>query len=153
MPVELSLRRVVYTSGIQLLLRGVTFTAWPGETLLICGRSGCGKSTLLELAAGLKRPDRGQIFWDGIDIARYSREELLIERRRIGYMFQQHALIANYSIFDNIALPLRVRGTMQEREIRSRVSSLMEETALFNVDHCFPEALSAGQLKSATLAF
>ncbi|MBN1309124.1 MAG: ATP-binding cassette domain-containing protein, partial [Chitinispirillaceae bacterium] len=81
-----------------------------------------------------------------------SRRELLFARQRIGYVFQQYALIANYSVFDNIALPLRSRGDMTEKAIGARVRAAMEEVALFNVERLFPESLSNGKLRSAALA-
>jgi ABC-type lipoprotein export system ATPase subunit len=120
--------------------------------VIIGGRSGSGKSTILELCAGLKKPLRGRVFLDGKDIAALTRKELLMVRQRIGYMFQQHALIANYSLFDNIALPLRITGKYTEREISVQVRAMLEEVALFGVDTSFPESLSIGQLKSASLA-
>ena len=92
------------------------------------------------------------MLWDDVDIAAMSRKELLFARERIGFLFQQHALIANYSIFDNIALPLRIRGSLTEREVDLRVRAVMEEVALFGVERLFPESLSNGQLKSAALA-
>lgn len=152
MPVKLKIEEVTYSEGREMLLRGIDLTVEEGETVIICGRSGCGKSTFLEIIAGLKRPMHGRVLWDGTDITVLSRKDLLAARNRIGYLFQQHALIANYSIFENIALPLRVRSELPENEIRERVHAIMEEVALFNVDAAFPEALSVGQLKSATLA-
>jgi ABC-type transporter Mla maintaining outer membrane lipid asymmetry ATPase subunit MlaF len=152
MPVKVELEGVSYSEGTEMLLRGVDLTVEPGETVTVCGRSGCGKSTFLEIAAGLKRPLHGRVLWNGDDITILSRKDLFAARHGIGYVFQQHALIANYSIFENIALPLRVQSELPEHEIRIRVNTIMEEVALFNVDSCFPEALSVGQLKSATLA-
>lgn len=152
MPVKLALKGVTYTPGRFPLLRGIDLVVENGGIVVIGGRSGCGKSTLLEICAGLKRPNRGSVSWDGVDIGAMSRSDLLSARQRIGYVFQQHALIANYSIFDNIALPLRSKGTFSEREINTRVREVMEEVALFHVDRSFPEALSLGQLRSASIA-
>jgi ABC-type transporter Mla maintaining outer membrane lipid asymmetry ATPase subunit MlaF len=90
--------------------------------------------------------------WDGTDIASLSREQLLEARHRIGFVFQRHALISNYSVFENIALPLRIKGGCSEREIDLRVQAIMEEVALFDVDTSFPESLSVGQLRSASIA-
>ena len=152
MHAELTVRDVFYSPGRFPLLRGINLTVEAGVIILISGRSGSGKSSLLEICAGLKRPDRGTIFWGTTDIARLSREELLVARQRIGYVFQQHALIANYSVFENIALPLRSKGTFSEYEIGVRVRTVMEEVALFGVEHHFPESLSGGQLRSASIA-
>ncbi len=94
----------------------------------------------------------GKVLWDEVDLTAMSRERLLDSRRRAGYLFQQNALIANYSISENIALPLRIGGTMTEKEIAFRVGAVMEETALFGVEGYFPEGLSTGQLRAAALA-
>lgn len=152
MPAELTLEGVFYKPGTFPLLRGIDLTVERGSIVVVSGRSGCGKSSLLEICAGLKRPDRGRVLWDGTPIASLSREALLAERLRIGFVFQQHALISNYSIFENIALPLRTKGTATEREIEIRVRQIMEEVALFDVDREFPESLSVGQLRSASIA-
>ncbi|MBN1576744.1 MAG: ATP-binding cassette domain-containing protein [Chitinispirillaceae bacterium] len=152
MPVKLEIDGIFWSAGVFPLLRGISLTVERGEIMVIGGRSGCGKSILLEICAGLKRPERGRIVWDDIDIATMSRNELLTARQRIGYVFQQYALIANYSIFENIALPLRSRGDLAEKEIDVRVHTVMEEVALFNVEKHFPESLSNGQLRAAALA-
>ncbi len=152
MPVKLELEGVTWRTGGFPLLRDVCLTVDPGSIVVIGGRSGCGKSTLLEICAGLKRPLDGRVLWDGCDIATMSHRELLAIRQRIGYVFQQYALIANYSVFENIALPLRIRGDLSENSIDMSVHAVMEEVALFNVEKLFPESLSKGQLRSAALA-
>ena len=152
MPVRFEAEHLHWSSRGFPLLRGVSFVVEAGEILVIGGRSGSGRSTLLEIAAGLKRPLSGRVLWDDVDIAAMSRKELLAARERIGFLFQRHALIANYSIFENIALPLRIRGTLTEREVGLRVHAVMEEVALFDVERLFPESLSNGQLRSAALA-
>jgi ABC-type transporter Mla maintaining outer membrane lipid asymmetry ATPase subunit MlaF len=152
MPVRLNVEEVTFGEGREMLLRRIDLAVEPGETVIICGRSGCGKSTFLEIIAGLKRPLHGKVLWDDTDITSLSRKELLAARHRIGYVFQRHALIANYSVFENIALPLRVQSEYSGNEIRDRVHTILEEVALFNVDLSFPEALSVGQLKSASIA-
>ncbi len=153
MPVRLEVRNLFWRSYAgMLLLRGVDFIADRGEIVVISGRSGSGRSTLLELCVGLKKPSGGQVLWDGADIGAMARKELLTARKRIGFLFQHHALISNYSVFDNIALPLRIEGSLTERQIERRVREVMEETALFGVERLFPESLSTCQLKAAALA-
>ena len=118
----------------------------------MAGRSGCGKSTFLEICAGLLHPQSGKIFWEGKCVAELTREEFTAARQRAGFVFQKHALIHNFTIFDNIALPLRYHTAIAERDIRVRVNRLMEELGLFGVDHKFPNELSLGQAKCAALA-
>ena len=153
MPVSVRAEAIHWSGGGAFpLLRGVSFTVERGEILVIGGRSGSGRSTLLEICAGLVQPVGGYVMWDGVRLESMTRKKLLAARERIGFLFQQHALIANYSIFDNIALPLRTQGALSEREVDMRVRSVMEEVALFGVERLFPESLSSGQLKSASLA-
>jgi phospholipid/cholesterol/gamma-HCH transport system ATP-binding protein len=134
------------------LLKGVSFELGAGEALIIAGRSGCGKSVLLELCAGLIRLQNGEIFWEGKCLSGLTREELADARRRTGIVFQKHALIHNFTIFDNIALPLRYHTSMSERDIRICVQRCMDELVLFDVDRKFPNELSLSQTKSASLA-
>jgi ABC-type sulfate/molybdate transport systems ATPase subunit len=135
-------------------LNGVDLTLPPGDVVIFGGRSGCGKSTLLELCAGLIKPGGGAILWDGDDITEASRYELYGRRREIGYVFQGHALIANHSAFDNIALPLKCGGAdLSSEAIGARVRSLMRELNISrDVEKRFPEALSAAQLKCVAVA-
>jgi phospholipid/cholesterol/gamma-HCH transport system ATP-binding protein len=134
------------------LLKGVSFDLNPGEALIIAGRSGCGKSVLLELCAALRPIQTGSVFWEEKCVAELTREQLADARQRTGFVFQKHALIHNFTIFDNIALPLRYHTAMSEREIRIRVQGCMEDLGLFDVDRNFPNELSMGQAKSASLA-
>ncbi len=134
------------------VLKGVSIALCEGEALIIAGRSGCGKSVFLEICAGLLAPSSGNVFWEGQCITQYSAIQLSSARRRIGFVFQKHALIHNFSIFDNIALPLRYHSVFSEREIRIKVRQYMEELGLFDVDRKFPNELSSGQVKCAALA-
>jgi len=152
MPGSITFEAVTVQAGKFPLLRGIAFTVGRGMAAIINGRSGSGKSILLECAAALRKPDRGAVFWDGTDVASFTRKKLMAERQKIGYMFQQDALIANYSVFDNIALPLRTGRALPEKDVVKRVHLMLEEVALFGVDGMFPESLSAGQQKRAALA-
>jgi ABC-type transporter Mla maintaining outer membrane lipid asymmetry ATPase subunit MlaF len=134
------------------VLRGVSFQLSEGEALIIGGRSGCGKSTLLEICASLLSPEAGKVFWEGHCIADLTREELTTAKQRIGFIFQKHALIHNFTIFDNIALPLRYHSTLPEKDIQIQVRQCMEEVGLFDVDYKFPNELSSSQSKCAALA-
>jgi phospholipid/cholesterol/gamma-HCH transport system ATP-binding protein len=140
------------TIGGVPILKGVSFELMPGEALVIGGRSGCGKSTLLEMCAGLRPLQEGKVFWEGKCLTDMTNEERTIARQRTGFVFQKHALIHNFSIFDNIALPLRYHLSLSERDIRIRVTGLMEELGLFDVGRKFSNELSTGQAKCAALA-
>lgn len=103
------------------VLRGVSFTASKGETLVVMGGSGTGKTVLLRLIAGLIRPTAGQIRVFGRNIEHLTEEELLTIRRRMGYVFQGAALFDSLSVYENVAYPLREQTSLREPEIEARV--------------------------------
>jgi phospholipid/cholesterol/gamma-HCH transport system ATP-binding protein len=141
-----------FSFGIAPVIKDVSFDLFPGDALIVAGRSGCGKSAFLELCAGLLHPQSGKVLWEGKCISEFTQEEFTEARQRTGFVFQKHALIHNFTIFDNIALPLRYHTAIAERDIRAKVNRLMEELGLFAVDHKFPNELSLGQAKCAALA-
>jgi phospholipid/cholesterol/gamma-HCH transport system ATP-binding protein len=141
-----------FSFGDHALLKGITFGVAAGGVMAIAGRSGCGKSTLLEICASLRTPDSGKIVWDGVCVAGLTHHGLVKARQRIGYVFQKHALVHNFTVFDNIALPLRYHHDIQERDVRTSVKLCMEELGLFNVDKKFPNELSAGESRCAAIA-
>jgi ABC-type transporter Mla maintaining outer membrane lipid asymmetry ATPase subunit MlaF len=134
------------------VLRGINLTVRRGEIVIIGGRSGTGKSSLLELCAGLIKPTSGKVLWDGTDIAALPKGELLRARQSIGYMFQVHALISNFTVFDNLALPLRSRPGISGDAIGRRIRTEMENLMLSSgIDSRYPEALSAYECKAVAL--
>jgi phospholipid/cholesterol/gamma-HCH transport system ATP-binding protein len=127
------------------VLKGVSFNVLRGGMFVITGRSGCGKSTLLEICSSQRTPGGGTVAWDGVNIAELSHDGLVRARTRIGFVFQKHALIHNFRIFDNVALPLRYHRDLPERDVRATVKAVMEELGLFNVDSKFPNECTAAQ--------
>jgi phospholipid/cholesterol/gamma-HCH transport system ATP-binding protein len=136
----------------EALLKGISFGVPQGGMFVITGKSGCGKSTLLELCSGQRTPESGRVLWNGAGIAELNHDGLVRARQSIGYVFQKHALIHNFTIYDNIALPLRYHRDIAEREVRTAVRACMEEMGLFNVDTKFPNELSAAQSRCAAIA-
>ncbi|MCL2183146.1 MAG: ATP-binding cassette domain-containing protein [Chitinispirillia bacterium] len=132
----------------------MSLTVPPGGVVVLGGRSGSGKSTLLEICAGLLKPSDGRVAWDGAEVGRMSKYALYALRKSLGYVFQVHALIANHSVFDNIALPLRCGGRdLSGEQIKKRVWAQMEELGIGrDIEKKFPETLSAAQLRSVALA-
>jgi len=147
-----SVENLGYRLGGSVLLRDISFSVGAGEALLIAGRSGCGKSTLLEICASMRQSHSGEVFWQGQRISGFTHGELVAARQQIGFIFQKHALIHNFTVYDNIALPLRYHAVLSDKEISAKVRHCMDEVGLFNVDRKFPNELSTGQLKSAALA-
>jgi phospholipid/cholesterol/gamma-HCH transport system ATP-binding protein len=152
MPDKIELKEVSFAYGPVPVLRNVSITVERGAIVLIGGRSGHGMSTLLEICVGLLHPKTGNVFWDGYDCARMSKAHLLRVRQSVGFMFQTGALISNYTVFDNIALPLRNRSRMSAEAVEKRVRYEMENLMLVDIDTYYPEALSVFQCKAAALA-
>ncbi|PWH18662.1 MAG: iron ABC transporter ATP-binding protein [Anaerolineae bacterium] len=101
----LELIAVTKTYENQPLLRGISFSVAPGETVCLLGASGSGKSTILRIIAGLEDPEAGEVRWKGQSLA-----GVPTHRRRFGLMFQDYALFPHLSVFDNVAFGLRMRG-------------------------------------------
>jgi ABC-type lipoprotein export system ATPase subunit len=134
------------------VLRGITFTATPGETIAITGVSGSGKSTLLHLLGGLDSPDHGVISLAGSDIGRLSPRSLAAYRQnRIAYVFQSHNLLLDLSAIENVALPLWIARHSKAAAV-DKARELLQELGLAGrVD--FPVAqLSGGEQQRVAIA-
>ncbi|HUR29464.1 MAG TPA: ATP-binding cassette domain-containing protein, partial [Planctomycetota bacterium] len=107
--------------GPRQVLAGLSLEVQKGETFCIMGPSGSGKSVTLRHVIGLMRPDKGQVFVEGHDMSTITKEDLRELRARMGYVFQEAALLNWLSAGDNVALPLRETTTMPEDEIVERV--------------------------------
>lgn len=148
----LRVENVRFSFGGEPLLAGVSLSVATGGMLAIAGRSGCGKTTLLEICASLRQPQDGAVFWDGVELATLPRAEIMRKRQGIGYVFQKHALIHNFTVYDNVALPLRYHRHMAEHDVRRAVRACMEELGLHDVDKRFPNELSAAESRCAAIA-
>lgn len=115
------------------------------------GGSGCGKSTLLRAICGLQRLDSGAVLVAGNDITASSRA-LQLARRRLGMLFQNGALLDSMTIFENVALPLREHGHVEEGEVADTVHTRLAEVGLTGIDDLLPGELSGGMLRRAALA-
>jgi phospholipid/cholesterol/gamma-HCH transport system ATP-binding protein len=122
-----------------------------GRVSVILGGSGSGKSTMLRLIGGLVHPTAGHVLVDGDDVAALSERALFRVRRKLGMMFQGGALLDSMTVFDNLALPLRERGT-PEAEIAVAVHDRIEAVGLHDVDGLLPGQLSGGMVKRVALA-
>jgi phospholipid/cholesterol/gamma-HCH transport system ATP-binding protein len=152
MPSEIQLDNISYSYGGESLFADVSFTIGNGRIVVLMGSSGCGKSTLLEISAGLLVPATGTVRWNGYDIHSLPQQELVAERRKTGYVFQQHALICNLTVFDNIALPLRYHTTMPDKALRAMIEQHLERMGILDIRNKLPEALSVGQARLVSIA-
>ncbi|WP_439671861.1 ABC-type transporter, ATPase component: PAAT family [Cupriavidus necator] len=132
-------------------LADISFTIGRGERFGIIGRSGAGKSTLLRTINMLERPDTGHVRIDGTDIGLLDENGLVTLRRRIGMIFQHFNLLSAKTVFDNVALPLRVAG-VPRHEIAVRVMEVLDLVGLTDKARAYPVMLSGGQKQRVGIA-
>ena len=138
--------------GPQAVLAGLTFTVDRGRTLAIMGPSGSGKSVTLRQIIGLMKPDRGKVLVEGAEVAAMTPAELSRMRRKMGYVFQEGALINWLSVGENIALPLRETTRLADEEIRERVQAKLELVHIPDAWEKMPSEISGGMKKRVGLA-
>ncbi len=132
-------------------LRDVSFSLEAGEMAFLTGRSGAGKSTLLKVLALIERPSHGQVRVCGQDLLRLPRRRVPWFRRSIGVVFQDNRLLADRTVFDNVALPLIVSGADGE-DIPRRVRGALEAVGLLGMERSYPPMLSAGEQQRVGIA-
>ncbi|MGB7849204.1 MAG: ATP-binding cassette domain-containing protein [Candidatus Acidiferrum sp.] len=133
------------------ILRGLSFSAQPGETLILLGETGTGKTLALKLATGLFRPDRGTIHVLGEDVSGKSEQELLQFRRQVGFVFQEGALFDSLTVEENVAYRLQEDGTSEE-EITPRVQEVLRFVELEHTSGLLPSELSGGMRRRVAIA-
>ncbi|MDT8449237.1 MAG: cell division ATP-binding protein FtsE [Wenzhouxiangellaceae bacterium] len=139
-----------YPGGVQAL-SDVNFELARGEMAFLTGHSGAGKSTLLRLIALLERPSRGQVLFEGRNIGRLSRRQIPRLRRRVGVIFQDHKLLTDRKVLDNVALPLLIAGHPWG-EIRRRVRAALDLVGLLDKENMPIPALSGGEQQRVGIA-
>lgn len=122
-----------------------------GEMAFLTGHSGAGKSSLLKLIALIERPSRGQLIVNGQNVAAVSRSRVPAFRRQIGVVFQDHKLLHDRTIFDNVALPLIIAG-VGTREIGKRVRAALDQVGLLGREQSLPLELSTGEQQRVGIA-
>lgn len=139
-----------YASGQDALLN-VSFEIQQSEMAFITGHSGAGKSTLLKLIALLERPSRGQVVVNGQNLARVKRRQIPYFRRSIGIIFQDHQLLFDRTVFDNVALPLIIAGHTHQ-EVGRRVRAALDKVGLLKKEKQYPITLSGGEQQRVGIA-
>ncbi|MFP6827909.1 MAG: cell division ATP-binding protein FtsE [Gammaproteobacteria bacterium] len=132
-------------------LASVSFRLEQGEMAFLTGPSGAGKSTLLKLVALIERPSRGTVLVGSLNTSRVPRRKIPEFRRRLGIVFQDHKLLNDRTVFDNVALPL-VIGALRRREIGRRVRAALDQVGLLGFEKHFPESLSSGEQQRVGIA-
>ena len=140
----------VYPGG-QKALSDVSFHLKRGEMAFLTGHSGAGKSTLLKLITVIERANGGKVSINGHDIAKIRRSQVPYLRRDIGMIFQNHHLLMEKSVFDNVALPLIIEG-FSHGEIRKRVAGALDMVGLYGKERHNPIMLSGGEQQRVGIA-
>lgn len=140
----------VYSGG-QKALSEVTFHLQRGEMAFLTGHSGAGKSTLLKLITVIERANAGRVLINGHNIADLSSKDVPYLRRDIGMIFQNHHLLMEKSVFDNVALPLVIEG-FSHGEIKKRVHAALDMVGLYGKERHHPIMLSGGEQQRVGIA-
>ncbi|CAA9544007.1 MAG: Cell-division-associated, ABC-transporter-like signaling protein FtsE [uncultured Sphingosinicella sp.] len=139
-----------YGTGTETL-SDLTFSLREGGFYFLTGPSGAGKTSLLKLLYCAQRPSRGLIKLFGEDIVTMSRKRLPGFRRRIGVVFQDFRLVRHLSVFDNVALPLRVAG-VEDRDLMTPVTEMLNWVGLSHRSTARPATLSGGEQQRVAIA-
>jgi len=139
-----------YAGGVAAL-RDVSFHLEAGEMAFLTGHSGAGKSTLLRLVLMLERATRGQVIVAGRNLGSTPPRLAPHVRRQIGMIFQDHKLLGEKTVFDNVALPLVIAG-MRYRDIRKRVRGALDKVGLLRREKAWPTTLSGGEQQRVGIA-
>lgn len=132
-------------------LSNVNFTLNKGELAFLTGHSGAGKSSLLKLVAAIERCTSGQVVVNGENVNRMRRGRIPAFRRNLGIVFQDHNLLHDRSVFDNVALPLVIDGFRQD-EIARRVRAALDKVGLLGKESYSPITLSTGEQQRVGIA-
>ena len=139
-----------YPGGYEAL-SNVDFHLPRGNMAFLTGHSGAGKSTLLKLIALIERPSRGNILLDGVNLSQVRNSKVPYIRRNIGIIFQNHHLLYDRTVFDNVALPLVIAG-YQHKEIGKRVRAALDQVDLLKKERVEPITLSGGEQQRVGIA-
>ena len=145
--------KVYYTSKMPVIaVNGVSLTVAPGEFVVLMGPSGCGKSTLMHLIGGVDRPTKGRVFINGRNLVELTDNELSDFRRdSIGFVFQSYNLIPALTAFENIEIPMTIRG-LKRKEREQAVNRILDLVDLKDrADHT-PSMLSGGEEQRVAIA-
>jgi phospholipid/cholesterol/gamma-HCH transport system ATP-binding protein len=148
----IELRDVHKRLGERTILAGMTLSVPQGLNFVLMGPSGSGKSVTLRHVIGILRPDSGSVSVDGQEVSTMDRAQLMSLRKRMGYLFQNGALINWLTVFDNVALPLREHARLPKSELEDRVHKVLRLVGLDKAGHQYPPSISGGMKLRAGLA-
>lgn len=148
----IELRDVHKRLGARQILDGMTFSVPKGMNYVLMGPSGTGKSVTLRHVIGILKPDSGSVQVDGQEVPAMDRDQLMALRRRMGYLFQNGALINWLTVAQNVALPLEEHSKLSKSEVQDRVHEVLRMVALDHAKDQFPPSISGGMKLRAGLA-
>lgn len=135
----------------QEVLSDISFEIAQDEMVFLTGHSGAGKSSLLKLIMAIEKPSAGKIVVNGVELNKISKRKIPIHRRDIGVVFQNHQLLFDRSVFDNIALPLLIAG-YHYRDVGRRVRAALDKVGLLSKEKQNPITLSGGEQQRVGIA-
>jgi cell division transport system ATP-binding protein len=139
-----------YEGGYEALTN-VSLQLGDGEMAFITGHSGAGKSTLLKIVALIEKPTRGQALLNRINLNTVARQRIPYIRRNIGIIFQDHQLLFDRPVFDNVALPLQIQG-YRPQEVAKRTRAALDKVGLLHKEKSMPITLSGGEQQRVGIA-
>jgi cell division transport system ATP-binding protein len=139
-----------YPGGHEALVLA-SFEIAQGELVFLTGHSGAGKSTLLKLTAAIERPSSGVVTLSGQNVGKLSRRAVPYLRRNIGMVFQDHKLLFDRSVIDNVVLPLDIAG-FDRRDSLKRARAVLDKVGLSNREKANPQSLSGGEQQRVCIA-
>lgn len=148
----LQIKDVHFSFGEKPLYSGLNLDVHKGQVVAIIGPSGCGKSTLLNFVGGRLYPNSGSVICDGIEVNTLRRRALFDLRKRLGMMFQASALLTDFSVFENVAFPIRQNTDLSDTLIRHLVLMKLEMVGLRGARGLMPAELSGGMARRVALA-
>ncbi|MDD3941451.1 MAG: ATP-binding cassette domain-containing protein, partial [Sphaerochaetaceae bacterium] len=138
-------KRFISGDSSLIILEGIDFGLEEGSSVAITGKSGCGKSTFLNIAGALDRPSEGSVLFKGKDLGGMGDRELSrFRNRHVGFVFQSHILLEDFSALENVCVPAMIRGAMR-KEVTARATELLDRVGLAQRLHHKPGKLSGGE--------
>lgn len=138
-------KRFISGDSSLIILEGIDFGLEEGSSVAITGKSGCGKSTFLNIAGALDRPSEGSVLFKGKDLDGMGDRELSrFRNRHVGFVFQSHILLEDFSALENVCVPAMIRGAMR-KEVTARATELLDRVGLAQRLHHKPGKLSGGE--------
>ncbi|HET8940949.1 MAG TPA: ABC transporter ATP-binding protein [Rudaea sp.] len=148
----ITIRGLCTTFGHKNIFDNVDLDIARGRVTAIMGPSGTGKTTLVRHICGQLAPDAGEILVNGQDVVRINRDALFKLREKIGYLFQNSALLTDYSVFENVAFPLRQQLKLPEEIVRNIVLTKLQAVGLRGAAELMPSEISGGMMRRVALA-